>query len=233
MYYYGYGFDYTYILVIVGFLITLGAQIFVKSSYSKYKKVETKSRLDGFEVARRILDSNGLNNIDIVEVQGELSDHYDPKRKVVRLSSDIFHGSTVAAASVAAHECGHAVQDKENYFFLRFRSALVPFANISSHVGYIAIVIGLIFGYMKLAWIGIALEMVILLFQIITLPVEFNASSRAAKFLAKEALIEKTEQVGSRKMLNAAALTYVASVLSTLLSILRLVLIVAGRDDRR
>lgn len=233
MYYYGYGFDYTYILVIVGFLITLGAQIFVKSSYSKYKKVETKSRLDGFEVARRILDSNGLNNIDIVEVQGELSDHYDPKRKVVRLSSDIFHGSTVAAASVAAHECGHAVQDKENYFFLRFRNALVPFANISSHVGYIAIVIGLIFGYMKLAWIGIALEMVILLFQIITLPVEFNASSRAAKFLAKEALIEKTEQVGSRKMLNAAALTYVASVLSTLLSILRLVLIVAGRDDRR
>ena len=233
MYYYGYGFDYTYILVIVGFLITLGAQIFVKSSYSKYKKVETKSRLDGFEVARRILDSNGLNNIDIVEVQGELSDHYDPKRKVVRLSSDIFHGSTVAAASVAAHECGHAVQDKENYFFLRFRSALVPFANISSHVGYIAVVIGVIFGYMKLAWIGIALEMVILLFQIITLPVEFNASSRAAKFLAKEALIEKTEQVGSRKMLNAAALTYVASVLSTLLSILRLVLIVAGRDDRR
>ncbi len=233
MYYYGYGFDYTYLLVIVGFLITLGAQIFVKSSYSKYKKVETKSRLDGFEVARRILDSNGLNNVDIVEVQGELSDHYDPKRKVVRLSSDIFHGSTVAAASVAAHECGHAVQDKENYFFLRFRSALVPFANISSHVGYIAVVIGLIFGYMKLAWIGIALEMVILLFQIITLPVEFNASSRAAKFLAKEALIEKSEQVGSKKMLNAAAMTYVASVLSTLLSVLRLVLIVAGRDDRR
>lgn len=233
MYYYGYGFDYTYLLVIVGFLITLGAQIFVKSSYSKYKKVETKSRLDGFEVARRILDSNGLNNVDIVEVQGELSDHYDPKRKVVRLSSDIFHGSTVAAASVAAHECGHAVQDKENYFFLRFRSALVPFANISSHIGYIAVVIGLIFGYMKLAWIGIALEMVILLFQIITLPVEFNASSRAAKFLAKEALIEKFEQVGSKKMLNAAAMTYVASVLSTLLSVLRLVLIVAGRDDRR
>ena len=233
MYYYGYGFDYTYLLVIVGFLITLGAQIFVKSSYSKYKKVETKSRLDGFEVARRILDSNGLNNVDIVEVQGKLSDHYDPKRKVVRLSSDIFHGSTVAAASVAAHECGHAVQDKENYFFLRFRSALVPFANISSHVGYIAVVIGLIFGYMKLAWIGIALEMVILLFQIITLPVEFNASSRAAKFLAKEALIEKSEQVGSKKMLNAAAMTYVASVLSTLLSVLRLVLIVAGRDDRR
>ena len=233
MYYYGYGIDYTYILVIIGFLITLGAQIFVKSSYSKYKKINTKSKLDGFEVARKILDSNGLKNVDIVEVQGELTDHYDPKRKVVRLSTDIYHGTSIASSSVAAHECGHAVQDKEGYFFLRFRSALVPFANISSRVGYIAVVIGLLFGYVKLAWIGIALEMVILLFQIITLPVEFNASSRAAKFLAKEALIEKKEQDGSKRMLNAAAMTYVASVVSTLLSVLRLVLIVSGRDDRR
>lgn len=233
MYYYGYGFDYTYILVIIGFLITLGAQVFVKSSYSKYKKIETKSKLDGFEVARKILDSNGLKNVDIVEVPGELTDHYDPKRKVVRLSTDIFHGISIASSSVAAHECGHALQDKEGYFFLRFRSALVPFANISSCVGYIAVVIGLLFGYVKLAWLGIALEMVILLFQIITLPVEFNASSRAAKFLAKEALIEKKEQEGSKKMLNAAALTYVASVVSTLFSILRLVLMVSGRDDRR
>ena len=233
MYYYGYGFDYTYLLVIVGFLITLGAQLFVKSSYSKYKKVPTKSKLDGFEVARRILDSNGLNNIDVVEVPGELTDHYDPKRKVVRLSTDIFHGSTVAAASVAAHECGHAVQDKEGYLFLRFRSSMVPFANISSKIGYVAVLLGLIFGYVNLMWIGIALELVILLFQIITLPVEFNASSRAAKFLAKEALIEKSEQDGSKKMLNAAAMTYVASVLATLLSVLRLVLIVLGRSRRR
>ena len=233
MYYYGYGFDYTYILVIIGFLITLGAQIFVKSSYSKYKKIETKSKFDGFEVARKILDSNGLKNVDIVEVPGELTDHYDPKRKVVRLSTDIFHGTSIASSSVAAHECGHALQDKEGYFFLRFRSALVPFANISSKLGYLAVVIGLLFGYVKLAWLGIALEMVILLFQIITLPVEFNASSRAAKFLAKEALIEKKEQEGSKKMLNAAALTYVASVVSTLFSILRLVLMVSGRDDRR
>ena len=233
MYYYGYGFDYTYILVIVGFLITLGAQIFVKSSYSKYKKVGTKSGLDGFEVARRILDANGLSNIDVVEVPGELTDHYDPKRKVVRLSTDIFHGATVASSSVAAHECGHAVQDKEGYLFLRFRSSMVPIANISSKVGYIAVVIGLLLGYLELAYIGIALEMIILLFQIITLPVEFNASSRAAKFLAKEALIEKSEQVGSKKMLNAAAMTYVASVVSTLLSVLRLVLIVSGRDNRR
>lgn len=230
MYYYG--FDYTYILVLIGFLITFVAQIIVKSSYSKYKKISTKSGLDGFEVARRILDQNGLNNIDIVEVQGELTDHYDPSRKVVRLSSDIFHGKSIAASSVAAHECGHAVQDKENYFFLRFRSSLVPFANISSKLGYVAIMIGLIFGMVKLAWIGIALEMVILLFQLITLPVEFDASRRAGEFLKKEALVEKNEQDGSKKMLTAAALTYVASVLSTLLSVLRLILIISGRSRR-
>ena len=231
MYYY-YGIDYTYILVLIGFLITFVAQVFVKSSYKKYKKIETKSRLDGYEVARRILNKNGLSNMDIVEVQGELTDHYDPTRKVVRLSSDIYHGTSIASASVAAHECGHAVQDKENYFFLRFRSALAPIATFSSRAGYLAIMIGLIFGIVKLAWIGIALELVILLFQIITLPVEFDASNRAGKFLKEEALIEKSEQDGSRKMLTAAALTYVASVLSTILSVLRLVLIVADRDRR-
>ena len=232
MYYYG-GLDYTYILVIVGFLITLLAQLYIKSSYSKYKKINTKSGLDGYEVARRILNANGLNNIDIVETEGELTDHYDPSRKVVRLSTDIYHGTSIASSSVAAHECGHAVQDKENYFFLRFRSALVPFANISSKLGYVAVMIGLIAGITKLIWIGIALEMVILLFQLITLPVEINASNRAAKFLEREALVEKSERVGSKKMLNAAALTYVASVLSTLLSVLRLVLIAGNRDSRR
>ena len=232
MYYYG-GIDYTYILVLIGFLITFIAQIYIKSSYNKYKKINTKSKMDGYEVARRILDSNGLNNVDIVEVQGELTDHYDPSRKVVRLSTDIYHGTSIASSSVAAHECGHAVQDKENYFFLRFRSALVPFANISSKIGYAAIVIGLIFGITKLAWIGIALEMVILIFQLITLPVEIDASKRAGEFLKKEALVEKSEQVGSKKMLTAAALTYVASLVSTLLQVLRLVLIVASRDDRR
>ena len=229
MFYYGY--DPTYILVLIGFLITLVAQIFVSSSYKKYKKINTKSGLQGFEVARRILDMNGLNNVDIVETKGELTDHYDPERKVVRLSSDIYHGSTIASSSVAAHECGHAVQDKEGYFFLRLRASLVPIVNISSKVGYIAIVIGLIFGAMKLAWLGIFLELAILFFQLITLPVEFNASKRAAEYLKKEALIEEKEQSGSKKMLNAAALTYVASVVSTLLEVFRLVLIVSSRDD--
>lgn len=229
MFYYGY--DPTYILVVIGFLITLIAQIFVSCSYKKYKKVLTKSGLQGFEVARRILDRNGLNNVAIVETKGELTDHYDPTRKVVRLSSDIYHGTSIASSSVAAHECGHAVQDKEGYFFLRLRASLVPIVNISSKLGYFAIVIGLIFGALKLAWIGIFLELVILFFQLITLPVEFNASKRAAEFLKIEALIEKQEQSGSKKMLNAAALTYVASLVSTLLEIFRLVLLVSNRDD--
>ena len=232
MYYYGYGFDPTYVLVIIGFLITLIAQMYIKSSYGKYKKINTKSGLDGYDVARRILNANGLSNVDVVETDGELTDHYDPSRKVVRLSRDVYHGTSIASSSIAAHECGHAVQDKENYFFLRFRSALVPFANISSKIGYAAVVIGIIFGITKLAWIGIALEMVILLFQLITLPVEIDASRRAGVFLKQEALVEKSEQDGSKRMLTAAALTYVASLISTLLSVLRLVLIVASRDDR-
>ena len=230
MFYYGY--DPTYILVIIGFLITLIAQIFVNSSYKKYKKVNVKSGLKGFEVARKMLDNNGLTNVKIEEVKGELTDHYDPTSKVVRLSTDIYHGSTIASSSVAAHECGHAMQDKEGYFFLRLRANLVPIVNISSKLGYFAILIGLIFGFLNLAWIGIFLELAILLFQLITLPVEFNASKRANEFLNKEALIEKTEQEGSKSMLNAAAMTYVASVISTILEIFRLILIVASRDDR-
>ena len=229
MFYYVY--DPTYILVIIGVLISLAAQIFVSTSYRKYKKVATKSGLQGYEVARRILDSNNLQNVDIVETTGELTDHYDPTRKVIRLSSDIYHGATVASSSVAAHECGHAVQDKEGYFFLRLRAALVPVVNFSSKAGYIAILIGLIFGYLELAWLGIFLELAILLFQLITLPVELNASKRAAEFLKKEALIESKEQIGSKRMLRAAAMTYVASVLATILQIFRLILIVSSRDD--
>ena len=229
MFYYVY--DPTYILVIIGVLISLVAQIFVSTSYRKYKKVATKSGLQGYEVARRILDSNNLQNVDIVETRGELTDHYDPTRKVIRLSSDIYHGATVASSSVAAHECGHAVQDKEGYFFLRLRAALVPVVNFSSKAGYIAILIGLIFGYLELAWLGIFLELAILLFQLITLPVELNASKRAAEFLKKEALIESKEQIGSQRMLRAAAMTYVASVLATILQIFRLILIVSSRDD--
>ena len=229
MFYYYY-FDPTYVLVLIGLVITIIAQIFVSTSYNKYKKIKSKSKMEGFEVARKILDDNGLNNIDIVETRGELTDHYDPTRKVIRLSTDIFHGATIASASVAAHECGHALQDKEGYFFLRLRAKILPVVNISTKVGYIALVIGLLFGMMELFWLGIFLELAILVFQLITLPVEFDASKRAAEFLKKEALVEKEEQEGSKKMLRAAAMTYVASVVSTLLQILRLIIIANGRD---
>ncbi len=225
-----YYFDPTYVLVLIGLVITIIAQIFVSTSYSKYKKISSKSKMEGFEVARKILDENGLKDVDIVETRGELTDHYDPTRKVVRLSTDIFHGATIASASVAAHECGHAVQDKEGYFFLRLRAKILPIVNISTKAGYIALMIGLLFGMMELFWVGIILELAILVFQLITLPVEFDASRRAAEFLKKEALIEEKEQEGSKRMLRAAAMTYVASVVSTLLQILRLILIAVGSD---
>jgi len=221
----------SYVLIFVSIGITLLAQIFVSTSYSKYKKVQNSKGITGAEVAREILDKHGLSNVYVTATQGNLTDHYDPKRKVVRLSKDVYEGSTIAAVSVAAHEVGHAIQDKEEYAFMRFRSALVPVVNFSSTAGYFAILIGLVFGYTNFIWLGIALEIVILLFQLITLPVEFNASSRALDEIEKNNYLVAGEVKGSKKMLKAAAFTYVASVLTALIQILRLVLIARGRDD--
>ena len=221
----------SYVLIFASIGITLLAQIFVSTSYSKYKKVQNSKGITGAEVAREILDKHGLSNVYVTATNGTLSDHYDPKRKVVRLSKDIYEGTTIAAVSVAAHEVGHAIQDKEEYAFMRFRSALVPVVNFSSTAGYFAILIGLFFGYTSFIWLGIALEIVILLFQLITLPVEFNASSRALEEIEKNNYLVRGEVKGSRKMLKAAAFTYVASVLTALIQILRLVLITRGRDD--
>ncbi len=222
--YFGYG------LVIIAFLITLLADIYLRTRYSKYKKINVKSGLTGAEVAREILKNNGLENVYVVETKGYLTDHYDPRAKVVRLSTDIYNGDSIASVSVAAHECGHAVQDKEGYFFLRFRSFLVPIVNFSSKFGYLAVLIGLIFGAMNLAWVGIFLLVAILLFQLITLPVEFNASRRGKIFLTKLKIVDQSERSMASSMLGAAAMTYVASLISTLLELLRLVLIVMGND---
>ena len=220
-----------YGLIILGFIITLMAQIYVSSSYSKYKMVKNKNRMTGFEVARKILDENGLQDIHIVEIKGNLTDHYDPSRKVVRLSSDIFNGSSIASTSVAAHECGHAIQDKEDYKFMKMRSKLVPIVNLSSKLGYFVIFIGFIFGLLDLAIFGIVLLISILLFELITLPVEFDASNKAGKQINKLKLLEGKEKSQSKTMLNAAALTYVASVITTILQILRLFLIASNRKD--
>lgn len=218
-------------LLIIGFIISLAAQIYVNVSYKKYKNIENSKGLTGFDVARKILDENGLKDIYVTEVRGNLTDHYDPGRKVIRLSTDIFHGKTIASSSVAAHEVGHAIQDKEGYSFMRFRSMMFPLVRFSSYGGYIAILVGAIFELMDLIWFGIGLEIVILLFQIVTLPVEFNASSRAKDELVKYNLLNNNEINSSDKMLRAAAYTYVASVLTTILQILRLIVMFSDRDN--
>lgn len=228
-----YGFDFVgYGLVILGTIITLAAQFFINNRYGKYKNIENEKKLTGVEVARKILDANGLEEIYVTETKGVLSDHYDPNRKVIRLSKDIFHGTSIAAASVAAHECGHAIQHKEGYVFIKLRGLMVPFVNFASKFGYIAILFGLLFSWMDLAWAGVGLLLLILLFQLVTLPTEFDASRRALEILEKEKVLTSREVDGSRDMLKAAALTYVAGLATTLLEILRLVLIIGNRDDR-
>lgn len=220
------------ILIIGATLITGGAQAYISLNYRKYKQIIVKSGKSGFDVAREILDRNGLSNVIILETEGELTDHYDPSKKVVKLSHDIYNGKTIAAVSVASHECGHAIQDKNGYAFLRFRNKIVPFVNFSSKIGYIAIIAGLALSLVKLLWVGIAFEVVILLFQLITLPVEFDASKRALKLIKEYKIVSDDEHNGAKKMLTSAALTYVAGVLSTLMEILRYVTLFTGRDRR-
>jgi len=218
------------ILIFIGLGISLIAQIIVTTSYSKYKKVQNNKNITGFEVARKILDKNGLEDIMILETHGNLSDHYDPTRKVIKLSTDIYNSSSIASIAVASHECGHAIQDKVGYKPMRIRSKIVPTVNICTKLGYIAIALGALFSY-QLIEIGIILLSAILVFELITLPVEFNASKRALKELDKLKLIEKKEKVKTKNMLSAAAFTYVASLITSFLQILRLVLIFNRRND--
>lgn len=218
-----------YLIIFISILITTLSQIFISLAYSKYKKILNNKDLSGYDVARKILDSNNLDNIMILETRGNLTDHYDPQRKVIKLSTDIYHGSSIAGAAVAAHECGHAIQDKMKYTPMRIRSTLVPFVNICTRIGYLAIVIGIIFSY-TLIEVGIVLLLSMLVFQLITLPVEFNASHRAIKELERLNLIDEEEKSSAKNMLIAAAFTYVASILSTLLEILRYALIFNDRD---
>lgn len=222
------GMDYLIIFISIG--ITLLAQVFISTTYSKYKKINTKEKKTGFEVARQILDENGLQDIYVVETGGNLSDHYDPRRKTIRLSKDIFHGTTIAANAVAAHEVGHALQYKDGYTPIKIRNAILPLANFGSKTGYIIILISLFAGITDLLWFGIILIGFMLLFQLITLPVEFNASKRAKIQLRKDKFLNDGELNGASTMLSAAAMTYVASVLTAILEILRLVLIARNND---
>lgn len=221
----------TYGLTFVALIITLIAQAFVSNSYKKYSKINNERGITGRDAARYLLDKYGLENIKIVETRGYLTDHYDPSKKVIKLSSSVYADTSIASVSVACHECGHAIQDKEGYMFMRIRSKLVPVVNLSSYAGYFAILFGCLFSSMNLIWLGILAEIVILLFQIITLPVEIDASKRALRELDYAHFFNSKELGYGRTMLMAAALTYVASIASTLIEILRLVLMFVRRDD--
>lgn len=224
---------YFLIYFIIIALIPLWAQLRVKSTVAKYSRVDTSTYRRGAEVAREILNANGLFNVGIEEGRGFLSDHYDPRTKTVRLSPENYHGRSIAAAAIAAHECGHAIQDGEGYAYLRFRHALVPVANIGSNASWILIMIGILFHYSGMLLLGIVFMGAAVLFQLITLPVEFNASNRAMNQMVSLGLVGHGEDTGARKVLNAAALTYVAAAAVAVLELLRLVFIFTGmnRDE--
>ncbi len=220
------GISISYILIIFGIiLIPIIVSIHVNNTYKKYRKVLVKSGISGFDVAKKILDNNGLNEIYVVEVAGQMSDHYDPRKKVIRLSKEVFHGTTIAACSIAAHEVGHAIQDKEGYSFMRIRAFIFPVVNFATYASYVFLILSFVFSSVNLIWIAIICMLASVVFHFVTLPVEINASKRATKELEKLKVLNSNETNGTKSMLTAAALTYVAGLVASLLEILRLVLI--------
>ncbi len=218
------------LLIILIISLPLISQLYITVTYKKTSNIEFRSDTTGYDVARNILDKNGLNNILVVETNGTLTDHYDPTRKVIKLSKDIYHGNSVASASVAAHEVGHAIQDKEGYTFLKIRHAIFPVVSFLDRISYIVIFLGFLLEYMNLIYFGIFAVGAGVLFQIITLPVEINASKRAIKELKSLNLTtDRTENL-SKNMLTAAALTYVASTLAEILQLIRLIGIIKDND---
>ena len=231
---YGYGLDPTMILVLIGVLLSLWAQGRVNSAFRKYGRVRSRTGMTGAEAARRLLNSQGIYDVTIEHISGSLTDHYDPRAKVLRLSDAVYGSDSVAAVSVAAHECGHAMQDNEDYAPLRFRSALVPVANFGSQLSWPLILIGVIFGGLgsPLVQIGILMFTLAVLFQLVTLPVEFNASGRAIKLLDSQGILLAEDVNGTKKVLSAAALTYVAAAAASILQLLRLIILFGGRNRR-
>jgi uncharacterized protein len=217
-----------YFLIII--LVPLWAQFRVKGTFVKYSRVANSTYQTGADVARKVLNSNGLFNVAVEEGRGFLSDHYDPRSKTVRLSPENFHGHSIAATAIAAHECGHAIQDAQRYAFLRVRHALVPVANIGSNFSWVLVLIGIFFQMSGLLLAGIIFMAAAVLFQVITLPVEFNASNRAMDQVVSLGLIRNEEERDARKVLNAAALTYVAAAAVAVLELVRLLLIFTGMN---
>ena len=223
--------DSTIIILIPAIIFSIAAQIMVKSAFSEYSKVRNSRGLTGADAAREILDRNGLSNVRIEHISGSLTDHYDPKANVIRLSDDVYGSATVAAVGVAAHEAGHAVQYAEGYYPIKIRNAIIPVTRFGSSLSTPLVILGLVLSWDFLITAGILLFCAVVLFQAITLPVEFNASGRALKTLRSSHFLEDDEMKGARSVLTAAAMTYVAAMLSALLSLVRL-LVISGRRRR-
>ena len=229
---YFYGIDATYIfLVLPAVIFALWAQFNVKSTFSKYSRIASRSGMTGFDSARRILDANGLRDVRIAHVSGDLTDHYNPTDNTIYLSDSVYGSDSAAAIGVAAHEAGHAVQHATGYTPIKIRSAIIPVTNIGSNLAMPLIILGIVLSFPTLAYIGVAAFGLSTLFQLVTLPVEFDASGRAPKAL--EGSLDGDDLASARKVLRAAALTYVAALAVSLVNLLRLLIIVAGNDRRR
>lgn len=225
--------DYWYlVLVVPTIIIALFAQIKVKSSFNKFSRVNSCIGMTAADVTRKILDSNGLHNVSIQRVRGNLTDHYDPRTNVIRLSDSVYNSTSIAAIGVAAHEAGHAVQHATNYAPIKIRNSIIPVANLGSTIAPLIIILGIVFSMPSITWIGILLYSSIAMFQLVTLPVEFNASRRALKTISEMNILNSNEIGGAKKVLSAAAMTYVAALLTTLANLLRFVLL-TRRNDRR
>lgn len=219
-------------LLIIPIILIFGSQALVNSTYKKYRLYKVKNSITGSEVARKILDSNNLANIKVLKTSGELTDHFDPKNKTVNLSEYIYSENSVASVAVAAHECGHAIQHKENYLPIIIREKMVPIVNFASKFGYVILIVGLIAQIFNVALIGLIFMAVALIFQLVTLPVEFNASKRAKKILIDLDIVDRGDSEKVSHMLTVAAMTYLASFFATLLQMLRLLLIISGGKRR-
>lgn len=227
---YYYGFDWTYILVLIGAILSMIASAKVNTTFNKYQRVRSMTGMTGAEAAQRILHQNGIYDVAVEHISGDLTDHYDPKNKVLRLSDATYSSTSVAAIGVAAHECGHALQHNDEYLPLKLRSAIVPAANFGSRLGIPIILLGVILGSnYALIQIGIWVFSLAVLFQLVTLPVEFNASSRAVGMVERYGILSGDELRHTKKVLSAAALTYVAAAAASILQLLRLVLLFGGR----
>ncbi len=228
-----YGFDWTYLLLIAGVVLSMLVSSKMKSTAAKYSRVRSHCGMTGAEAATRILQAAGISYIKVQPVSGQLTDHYDPRTKTVNLSESSYHQTSLTAIGVAAHECGHAIQDAQEYAPLNIRSALVPVANFGSRLSWPIFFAGLLFGVTPLLTLGIILFSAAVLFQLVTLPVEFNASSRALTMLESTGIMYQDELKGTKKVLKAAAMTYVAALASSALQLLRLIILAGGRrrDD--